>query len=133
MERIKQFIKFGIVGISNTLISYLVYVVLVGVHINYLLASIMGFVVSVINSYYWNNKYVFKKQEDEQRIWWKTLIKTFVSYAGTGLVLSNLLLVIWIEFIKVPEIVAPLINLLITVPLNFTINKLWAFKEKTKQ
>ena len=132
MEKIKQFIKFGIVGISNTLISYVVYVVLVGVHINYLLASIAGYIVSVLNSYYWNNKYVFKKQEDEQRTWWKTLIKTFVSYAGTGLILSNILLVIWVEWIKVPQIVAPLINLLITVPLNFIINKFWAFKDRTK-
>lgn len=132
MGKLIQFIKFGIVGISNTLISYVVYVVLVGVHINYLLASIAGFIVSVLNSYYWNNKYVFKKQEDEQRTWWKTLIKTFVSYAGTGLILSNILLVIWVEWIKVPQIVAPLINLLITVPLNFIINKFWAFKDRIK-
>lgn len=132
MEKIKQFIKFGIVGISNTLISYVVYVVLVGVHINYLLASIAGFIVSVLNSYYWNNKYVFKMQEDEQRTWWKTLIKTFVSYAGTGLILSNILLVIWVEWIKIPEIVAPLINLLITVPSNFIINKFWAFRTSVK-
>ena len=130
MEKIKQFIKFGIVGMSNTLISYIVYVILVELQINYLLASIAGFVVSVLNSYYWNNKYVFKKQEGEQRIWWKTLLKTFVSYAGTGLVLSNILLVIWVEWIKVPEIVAPLINLLITVPLNFVINKFWAYRIK---
>lgn len=132
MDKIKQFVKFGIVGMSNTLISYVVYVVLVGLQINYVLASIAGFIVSVFNSYYWNNKYVFKKQEDEQRTWWKTLIKTFVSYAGTGLVLSNILLVIWVEWIKVPKIVAPLINLLITVPLNFIINKFWAFKDRAK-
>ena len=132
MEKIKQFIKFGIVGISNTLISYVVYVVLVGLQINYLLASIAGFIVSVLNSYYWNNKYVFKKQEDEQRTWWKTLIKTFVSYAGTGLILSNILLVIWVEWIKITEIVAPLINLLMTVPLNFIINKFWAFRTSVK-
>lgn len=129
MEKIKQFIKFGIVGISNTLISYVVYVVLVEVHLNYLLASIAGFIASVLNSYYWNNKYVFKKQENEQRTWWKTLIKTFVSYAGTGLILSNILLVIWVEWIKIPDIVAPLINLLITVPLNFIINKFWAYRK----
>lgn len=132
MDKIKQFIKFGIVGISNTIISYVVYVVLVKVQVNYLLASIAGFIVSVLNSYYWNNKYVFRKQEDEQRTWWKTLIKTFVSYAGTGLILSNILLVMWVEWIKVPEIIAPLINLLLTVPMNFVINKCWAFRSNVK-
>ncbi len=126
-EKIKQFIKFGIVGISNTLISYTVYVVLVMINVNYLIASIMGFVISVLNSYYWNNKYVFKARDEEQREWWKALLKTFISYAGTGLLLSNILLVVWIESVGIPEIVAPIINLLITVPLNFFINKFWTF------
>lgn len=124
-----QFIKFGIVGVSNTLISYVVYVVLVNIHIDYLMASIMGFIISVLNSYYWNNKYVFKKNKDDQRVWWKVLIKTFMSYAGTGLILSNVLLVIWVEYFKISELVAPLINLVITVPMNFFINKYWAFKK----
>ncbi len=130
IEKIKQFIKFGIVGMSNTAISYIIYAVLVKLHVNYLIASVLGFVISVINSYYWNNKYVFKEAENEQRIWWKVLLKTFVSYSGTGLVLSNILLVIWIEWIGISEIIAPLINLFITVPLNFIINKFWAYQEK---
>lgn len=129
MKKMGQFIKFGIVGVSNTLISYVVYVVLVNIHIDYLMASIMGFIISVLNSYYWNNKYVFKKNKDDQRVWWKVLIKTFMSYAGTGLILSNVLLVIWVEYFKISELVAPLINLVITVPMNFFINKYWAFKK----
>lgn len=95
---------------------------------NYLLASILGFAVSVLNSYYWNNKYVFKEQK-ERRTWWQTLIKTFLSYAGTGLVLSNILLIAWVEWLEISEVIAPLLNLLITVPVNFVINKYWAYKE----
>ena len=55
-----QFVKFGIVGLSNTLISYVVYVAGVRFGMHYLLASILGFVISVLNSFYWNNKYVFE-------------------------------------------------------------------------
>lgn len=131
IDKIKQFIKFGIVGLSNTLISYVVYVVLVYLKMHYILANIMGFLVSVLNAYYWNNKYVFKEQEGEQRVWWKTLGKTFLSYAGTGLVLSNVLLVVWVDWLGISEIIAPIINLLITVPLNFIMNKYWAFRQKT--
>lgn len=127
MNKMKQFLKFGIVGMSNTLISYIVYLILVKLQVNYLIANIVGFIVSVLNSYYWNNKYVFKKQDGEQRIWWKSLIKTFVCYAVTGLGLSNILLVMWVEWLKIPEEIAPLISLLITVPLNYFINKFWAF------
>lgn len=129
-EKLQQFVKFGVVGLSNTLISYVVYVVLVFMGVYYLLASLIGFVVSVLNAYYWNNKYVFQTDVGESRVWWKILIKTFASYAGTGLVLSNILLILWVEVLHLPEIIAPLINLIVTIPLNFVLNKYWAFKKQ---
>lgn len=125
-----QFIQFGIVGVSNTLISYVVYVILVAGDVNYLLASVIGFCVSVANSFYWNNKYVFKQQGTEKRSLMKAFLKTFLAYAGTGLVLNNILLVFWIQFIHLHELLAPIVNLLITIPLNFILNKFWAFRKE---
>ena len=124
-----QFIKFGIVGLSNTLISYVVYLMGVRFGMHYLLASVLGFVISVLNSFYWNNKYVFQ-QGDEERNLWLTLVKTFMAYASTGLVLANILLYIWVDVLNISEYLGPVINLVITVPLNFVINKLWAFRGK---
>ena len=41
-----QFVKFGIVGISNTLLTFIVYTLLLKVFgVNYLLASAIGFIV----------------------------------------------------------------------------------------
>lgn len=125
-----QFIKFGIVGLSNTLISYVVYAGLSYIGVHYLIASVVSFIVSVLNAFFWSNKYVFKKQNDEYRNLWWTLLKTFLSYAGTGLVLSNILLVFFVEKIGISKYIAPLTNLIITVPLNFVINKFWSFKTK---
>lgn len=131
-EKLQQFVKFGIVGLSNTLISYIVYVVLVFWGVYYLVASLIGFVISVLNAYHWNSKYVFQTDTGESRKWWKILVKTFASYAGTGLLLSNLLLLLWVEVLHWAEIIAPLINLIITIPLNFVLNKYWAFKNEKK-
>ncbi len=122
-----QFVKFGIVGLSNTLISYVVYVAGVWFGMHYLLASILGFVISVLNSFYWNNKYVFGQGKEERNLL-KTLLKTFMAYAFTGLVLANILLYIWVDILGISEYLGPLINLVVTVPLNFVINKLWAFR-----
>lgn len=127
-KSIIQFIKFGIVGLSNTIISYIIYMGLVWLGVHYLIASIVGFIISVLNSFFWNNRYVFKTQESEKRNPWRTLVKTFVSYAGTGLILANVLLVLWVEVLGLPEWLGPILNLVITVPLNFVVNKLWAFK-----
>ena len=122
-----QFVKFGIVGLSNTLISYVVYVAGVRFGMHYLLASILGFVIRVLNSFYWNNKYVFGQGKEERNLL-KTLLKTFMAYAFTGLVLANILLYIWVDILGISEYLGPLINLVVTVPLNFVINKLWAFR-----
>ena len=119
--KIKQFFGFAIVGASNTLISYCIYA----------MANIIGYIVSIFNAYYWNTKVVFKKEKGERRIWWKVLMKTFISYAGTGLILSNILLVIWVDGFNIHEMIAPIVNMLITVPLNYILNKYWAYKQET--
>lgn len=123
-----QFVQFGIVGVSNTLISYIVYVILISFHAHYLVASVLGFIASVANAFYWNNKYVFAEKDGEHRSAWKAFLKTFISYAGTGLILANILLVFWVDFAGVHQMLAPILNLLITIPLNFILNKLWAFR-----
>ena len=60
----------------------------------------------------------------------QTCALPILSYAGTGLVLNNILLVIWIEGLKMHEMLGPIINLFITIPLNFLLNKFWAFRGK---
>lgn len=121
---LKQFIKFSLVGVSNTLISLGTYYLLYFFGVNYLIANTFGFVISVLNSYYWNNKYVFKKTQKGNL---KPLIKTFLSYGSTFL-FSTALLFIMVHYFKISEVIAPIICIAITTPVNFIINKLWAFK-----
>lgn len=123
-----QFIKFGLVGLSNTIISFVVYLFGIYIGIYYLIASVLGFIISVINSFYWNNLYVFQQTNGKKRSIWKSFCKTLMAYAGTGLVLNNVLLYLQVDLLNWSEILAPLINLFVTIPLNFLLNKLWAFK-----
>ena len=48
---------------------------------------------------------------------------------GTS-ILSNVLLWIEVAFFSVSKSIAPIVNLLVTIPLNFVINKLWTFKSE---
>lgn len=133
-----QFVKFGIVGLSNTVLSYVLYVVglllfrrlQILPNSGYLVAQVIAFVLSVLWSFYWNNKLVFTLQEGEERSIFKALIKTFISYSFTGLFLNSILLVLWVKVMHISEFIAPIINLLVSVPLNFVINKFWAFGKK---
>ncbi len=127
-DLVVQFIKFGIVGVSNTLISLAIYYIFVWISKDlYMWGNVVGWVVSVFNAFYWNNKYVFKA---ENRDWKSTLFrlaKNYLTYGSTFL-LSTALLFIEVNFLNVSEWIAPIINLLITIPLNFLLNKFWAFK-----
>lgn len=134
---VMQFVKFGIVGFSNTIISYLLYaaglLVFQRYHLfvrcDYLIAQIVAFILSVLWSFYWNNKMVFRLKQGEKRSVWQSLLKTYISYSFTGLFLNSILLILWVNILGISEFIAPIINLLISVPLNFIINKFWAFKK----
>lgn len=122
-----QFVKFGLVGASNTIISLMTYYVLVYCNVNYLLSNTIGFVLGTLNAYYWNNKYVFKKEDNEERSTIKSCIKVFISY-GVTFIINTLLLILWVDVLNISDLIAPIINLIVTVPINFLLNKLWAFK-----
>lgn len=149
-----QFIKYSIVGVSNTLISQAIYFVIVYLGGNYIFAHAMGFIISVLNAYYWSNKYVFKEDKDaEKRVWWKVLLKTYAAYS-CGFLVSTGLLIFWVDIIKLYRFMYPLeavcktwgrenidaemlgklaasiLNMMVTIPMNFIINKFWAYRQK---
>ena len=136
-----QFVKFGVVGVTNTVISYTLNVLVLfacaKLHIferyDYILGNTIAFLLSVLWSFYWNSRYVFGLEEGEKRSPWKALLKTYISYGFTGIILSNILSYVWIRVFGISKYLAPLINLVVSIPVNFLMNKLWAFKgEKTE-
>lgn len=122
-----QFIKFGIVGLSNTFISMLIYYICIFLGLHYILANTIAFVISVLNAYYWNSKCVFKRENTENRSSFISVVKVFIAY-GSTFILSTLLLYVWVDCLNISKMIAPLINLVITIPINFLLNKMWAFK-----
>lgn len=135
-ESLMQFFKFSLVGVSNSLVSYAVNVTTLlllrplGFDYDYIIANITAFLLAVMWSYNLNSKHVFKVKVGEERSEGKTLLKTYVSYAFSGIVLNNVLGTLWIKYLGISRFIAPMINLLITVPVNFVLNKYWAYGRK---
>ncbi len=127
-----QFIKFGIVGISNTILGLSIYYLFIWINKDlYQVGNIVSWLISVAWSCFWNNRYVFAQENNSWKLLLKRLGKSYVSY-GTTLVLSVIFLYIQVEILKWSEIIAPLVNLLITIPLNFIMNKYWTFKVESE-
>ncbi|MCR4688317.1 MAG: GtrA family protein [Saccharofermentans sp.] len=142
-----QFVKFCIVGVTNTLISYLINVAVLALLKNtslseqttwgdltfspdVVIGNTVAFILSVLWSFYWNNKYVFSLEKGQKRNLFLSLMKTYASYSVTGIFLTFLLSWLWVDVLGISKFLAPIINLFISVPVNFLLNKLWAFKSK---
>ncbi|MBQ7564110.1 MAG: GtrA family protein [Lachnospiraceae bacterium] len=135
-ELILQFLKFGIIGFMNTIISYLINNGLYLLFVNTQMigpsetlmrqtSNLVAFLVTVPIGYALNSKYTFTKKEDVA--WWKPLIKVYASYSITGLFMNAILNYIF-ELMGIPNYIATFLQLFFTVPTNFLLNKFWAYK-----
>lgn len=136
-DNILQFVKFGIVGVTNTAISYVLNIAVLflmkplNVPWDFMAGNVVSFLLSVLWSSYWNKRFVFTEEREVKNIsFLKMLLKAYISYGFTGIILNNILSWFWIHVMNISKFIAPLINLIISVPLNFVINKFWTFKAK---
>lgn len=133
-ESIVQFVKFCLVGVTNTAVAYFLNIGILfllkdaGWRWDYIFANVTSFTISIFWAFYWNSKYVFREKPDEIRNKWKALGKTFLSYGFTGYVLNSILLYVLVDMAGMSKYIAPLAVLIVSVPINFLLNKLWAFR-----
>jgi putative flippase GtrA len=120
----RQFFKFGLVGLTNTAVNFTVYYLLVYFGAHYLVATTIAFVVSVLNAFLWSKKFVFTESTKSPR---QQLVRLYFSYGMTFL-LNLFMMYVMVDMLGVSQLVAPLLNLFVTVPLNFLLNKFWVFR-----
>ena len=122
---VSQFIKFGIVGVSNTVVHLGVYYALLFIGVHYILCNAIAFCIAVLNSFFWNRNFVFKKKTGSKRA---QLIKVAIV---NGLVVgfTTFTLFVMVDIIGISEMVAPLINMCFSVPVSFLLNKFWAYRD----
>lgn len=126
-----QFIKFGIVGGINTVLSYLITnVCYYGFHLHEQICNLISFVITVLISYLLNSRFVFHEKDEEKQPWYKALAKVYASYALTELLIMGILLYFQERRLGIPHYIATFINLCVTVPLNFILNKFWAYRNR---
>ena len=133
-----QFARFGLVGVSNTAISYAVemlgyYVLFANApmdeRVKVALVSALSFAVSTVNSYYWNNRFVFGGGKKPFLKHLAAYFRMAACYALTGLALSPLIK-LGLGRLGLPFWLASISTLIVTIPLNFVLNKFWAFAKK---
>jgi len=128
-EHFRQFYKFAVVGVFNTIIDFVVFLLLTrlihffGEHVLY--ANIISFSVAVTNSYLLNRRWTFRSK-DTERV--KQYIR-FFSINATGLGVNTLLLYLFVYHAHLYDVIAKALAIGITLFWNFFLNKWLVFKK----
>lgn len=120
----EKFIKFGLVGVLNTVITIIVFNILRFMGIDMIIANTIGFICGMVNSYFWNNRWVFKSNSKDI-----STIGKFVIVNMIVMVINNFILILLVQSIGVNEIIAQGLALILTTAINFIGNKLWTFNK----
>lgn len=130
-EALVQFVKFGIVGGFNTIFTYVIVNVMFyvwGIHEQ--IGNITAFIITVFISYMANSRFVFRESAKEQSFL-VGLVKVYISYSITGIFLTAILLYVENDILHIPLYIGTFANIFITVPINFILNKFWAYRKKS--
>lgn len=73
----KQFLRFTFIGFQSTLINYLFYISIFKLSSNLLLASLIGYISGIFNSFIFGKKWVFRSLETTKT---STIIKFTTVY-----------------------------------------------------
>jgi dolichol-phosphate mannosyltransferase len=120
-----QLLRFGAVGASGYVVNLVVFAICVHLlSIDYRVASVIAFVVAVLNNFWWNRHWTFGAREEHpvsQGVRFFT-----VSVLAFGFSLG--VLVFLVDGLGLDKVIAQAIAVICAMPLSFLGQKLWSFK-----
>jgi putative flippase GtrA len=119
-----QFIKFGIVGVSNTLLTAGVIWILMKVfHCSDYVSNFIGYIIGLTNSFIWNRKWTFESKTKVSVTVFKFIVTFAISYAVQ---LGNLYALLHLTHID--PYYCQLLSIVVYTLINFILNKYYTFK-----
>ncbi len=120
-----QLVRFGAVGATGYAVNLAVFAAslhLIGV--DYRIAAVFAYVVSVLNNFFWNRHWTFRAKEGHAMH--QGLRFFAVSLVTFGF--SYLVLVLLVSGAGVHKDIAQAVSVAVGMPLNFVGQKLWSFR-----
>lgn len=132
MDKLKklmqQAVKFGLVGVLNTLIDYAVYSLLLFIPYireHYVIAQVLGYSTGLANSLYCNKRWTFAQKERMSKA--QLIAFLVVNLAALGV--STAVLVAAQEWIGLGPYIGKIVATVFSMAVNFLGNKIIVFKK----
>ncbi|KAB2332145.1 GtrA family protein [Cytobacillus depressus] len=114
----KEFLRFVIVGVVNTLHYYVLYMACLHIlEFHYILSHTIGFLFSLIGSFLLNTMYTYKVKPT----WSRFLRFPFTQAFNT--IATAVLLFIFVDLFHISSSLAPIAAVFITVPMTFILTR----------
>jgi putative flippase GtrA len=119
-----QFVRFAAVGASGYVVNLVMFAACVhGVGIDYRVAAVVAFVVSVVNNFWWNRHWTFDaKHQHPAHQALRFFAVSVVTFGFTYVVLVALV------GTGMEKVIAQAIAIVAGTPLSFIGQKLWSFR-----
>lgn len=119
-----QFVKFGIVGVSNTALTFIVYTILLKVFgVWYLAASAVGFAAGATNGFLINRRWTFRDHVGDA---YTPLRWAIVQTGGLGINLG--LLYLFVAQAHIDKLLAQAMATVFVTVSTFFANRAWTFR-----
>ena len=124
---IRQFIRFSLVGVANTLLFYAVYLVILRLGFSYTIAATAGTVVGTVNSYILNKLFTFRSGKKSPG---KTVAEQirFVTVYVVQYFVNLAVISVCVSLFGIPAELAGLPAVTIAVLVSYFGHKYWTFK-----
>lgn len=124
-KAIKQAIKYGVVGVINTLITAVViWIMMKLLGCSDVVSNVVGYIAGVLNSFIWNKKWTFKSTEK----WMGSAIRFGVVFGICYLLQLGLLVFVLNPYLAIDPYYNQLIAMAFYTTINFVMNKFYTFK-----
>jgi putative flippase GtrA len=122
-----QLIRFASVGVTGYVVNLAVFALCVhGVGIDYKVAAVVAYLISVINNFWWNRHWTFSHNKGEAHPVEQGLKFFAVSLVTFGF--SYVVLISLVDGAGLEKVIAQAISIAAATPLNFIGQKLWSFR-----
>jgi putative flippase GtrA len=123
---IGQLAKYGVVGISNSLIGFAIYVAAVKLGVQYLIASTLAYAVGSVNGYFLNRRWTFRGGGLSRA----SSAGRYAAVQVAALVGNLVLLYALVHLVGVEKIVGQAIVVAIVFLSTFAANRVWSFTHR---
>ena len=123
-KKFHHLVLYGIIGSFSSGLDFLIYTLLVQiVGLQYLVANCISVIGGISTSFYLNRNYNFKVKDHTKR-----RFSIFLTVGLCGLVMSNLILFLCIDFMGMDKLISKLLSIVLVVFFQFLVNKYLTFK-----